>query len=52
MRKLDYEKFYDVLEDAFMFVGVGTTIIEVSSIGVPSLQACVSEKRQVTYVFF
>jgi len=35
-----------------MFVGMGTTIIEASSIGVPSLQAIDSEKRTVTYGFF
>ena len=52
MGKLDYEKIYQVLEDAFMFVGMGTTIIEASSIGVPSLQAIDSEKRTVTYGFF
>ena len=50
--KLDYEKLYQVLEDTFMFVGMGTTIIEASSIGVPSLQAIDSEKRTVTYGFF
>ena len=52
MGKLDYEKLYEVLEDTFMFVGMGTTIIEASSIGVPSLQAIDSEKRTVTYGFF
>ena len=52
MGKLDYEKLYEVLEDAFMFVGMGTTIIEASSIGVPSLQAYFCENRRVTYGFF
>ena len=52
MGKLDYEKLYLVLEDSFMFVGMGTTIIEASSIGVPSLQAIDNEKRPVTYGFF
>ena len=52
MGKLDYEKLYFVLEDSFLFVGMGTTIIEASSIGVPSLQAIDSEKRPVTYGFF
>ena len=52
MGKLNYEKLYLELEDTFMFVGMGTTIIEASSIGVPSLQAIDSEKRPVTYGFF
>ena len=52
MGKLYYEKLNQVLEDAFMFVGMGTTIIEASSIGVPSLQAYFYENRKVTYGFF
>ena len=52
MGKLEYEKLYQVLEDTFMFVGMGTTIIEASSIGVPSLQAIDNENRTVTYGFF
>ena len=52
MGTLDYKKLYQVLEDAFMFVGMGTSIIEASSIGVPSLQAYFCENRSVTYGFF
>ena len=52
MGKLKYDQIYQVLEDAFMFVGMGTTIIEASSIGVPSLQAIDSEKRPVSYGLF
>jgi len=52
MWKLNHEDIYNVMKDAFLFVGMGTSIIEVSSIGVPSLQAIDSEKRPVTYGFF
>lgn len=52
MGKLNYKDIYKVLEDAFLFVGMGTTIIEASSFGVPSLQAIESEKGAVTYGFF
>ena len=52
MGALEYKNLYTVLKDAFMFVGMGTVLIEASSIGVPSLLAIDSEEKQVTYGFF
>jgi len=52
MGKLEYKELFSVLVDAFMFVGMGTAIIEASAIGVPSLQAIDNEKGIMTYGFF
>ncbi len=52
MGVLEYKNLYAVLQDAFMFVGTGTALIEASSMGIPSLQAIDSEKRLVSYGFF
>ena len=49
MGKLEYEKIYQLMEDAFMFVLMGTAVIEASSIGVLLLKAIDSEKRPVLY---
>lgn len=52
MGELEYKNISLVLKDAFMFVGMGTVIIEASSMGIPSLQAIDSEKMPVSYGFF
>lgn len=52
MGPLEYKNLYSVLKDAYLFVGMGTVLIEASSMGVPALQAIESEKMPVTYGFF
>lgn len=52
MGELEYKNLFSVLKDAFMFIGMGTVLIEASSMGVPALQAIDSEKEHVTYGFF
>ena len=52
MGKLEYKELFSALVDAFMFVGMGTAIIEASAIGVPSLQGIDNEKGVMTYGFF
>ena len=49
---MEYKNLYSVLEDAFMFVGMGTVLIEASAMGIPALQAIDSEKMHATYGFF
>ena len=52
MGELEYKNLFSVLKDAFMFIGMGTVLIEASSMGVPALQGIDSEKEHVTYGFF
>ncbi len=49
---LDYSKFSEVLEDAILFVGSGTAIIEASSLGIPSIIGIESNLKSQTYGFF
>jgi glycosyltransferase involved in cell wall biosynthesis len=50
--KIKYSEIYDLLKSAWLFIGMGTSIIEASAYGVPSLQAIESEHKNVTYGFF
>jgi hypothetical protein len=49
---LEYSKIKEVLSDCFIFVGSGTTIIESSSFGIPSLIGIESNKKSETYGYF
>jgi glycosyltransferase involved in cell wall biosynthesis len=49
---LPYDQFATVLEDAFLFVGMGTAIIEAAACGVPALIAIESNPLATTYGFF
>jgi len=46
-----YEDMYTVLESAWAFVGMGTSLLESASFGVPSIVAIESESRPITYGF-
>ena len=48
---LPYSEFGTVLESAFVFVGMGTAVIEAAACGVPSLPAIESQPLPVTYGF-
>jgi glycosyltransferase involved in cell wall biosynthesis len=49
--KLKYEEMPMVLEDAYLFVGMGTTVIEASMCGVPSIVAIVLNPKPTCYGF-
>jgi glycosyltransferase involved in cell wall biosynthesis len=44
-----YERFWQVLQDACVFVGMGTSILEASLFGVPNVVACGYDRQGVTY---
>jgi len=48
---IPYSKMHKVLEEAWAFVGMGTSLIESAACGVPSITAIESEDRPVTYGF-
>lgn len=48
---IDYARLSEVLEDAWLFVGSGTAIIEAAGCGVPALIGIESEPRPQTYGF-
>lgn len=49
---LPYRKIPDTIQDSFLCVGVGSSLIETSALGVPSLYGIDSLKSPVTYGFF
>jgi hypothetical protein len=49
---LPYNKFQNVLSDAFIFIGMGTSIIEASAQGVPSVLAIAGIKEEFSYGWF
>jgi glycosyltransferase involved in cell wall biosynthesis len=49
---LPYEEIGNILLDAFIFVGMGTALLEAVSYGVPALVAIINEKQALTYGFF
>lgn len=49
---LNYTEFNNVLKDALLFIGMGTSIIEASAQGVPSLLAIESFHHDATYGWF
>jgi hypothetical protein len=44
-----YERFWQVLQDACVFVGMGTSILEASLFRVPNVVACGYDREGVTY---
>ncbi len=46
---IPYNKFENVIKDAFIFVGSGTAILEASSMGVPSVIGIESDNDGLTY---
>lgn len=48
---IEYARFSEILEDAWLFVGSGTAIIEAAGCGVPSLIGIESELSPQTYGF-
>lgn len=47
-----YSEMTNVLASAFCFIGVGTSVLEASAAGVPSLLGIFKEKGSLTYGFF
>jgi len=47
-----YDKLEDIFTDAFVFIGVGTSLIEASAASVPSLVGICSLQEPYTYGFF
>jgi glycosyltransferase involved in cell wall biosynthesis len=50
--KTAYSKYQEILQDAFIFIGMGTAIVEASSAGVPSLLAIAGNNNAETYGWF
>jgi len=48
---LDYSSFSKVLESAYLFIGMGTSVIEASFCKVPSLVAIENAKKSISYGF-
>ena len=48
---IDYSKFQSVLNDAFVYVGSGTSLIEASACGIPSLSTIEESTEPITYGF-
>lgn len=48
---LDYSRFEDVLEEAFVYLGSGTTLIEAAACGVPSLSTIEYSLEPLSYGF-
>jgi glycosyltransferase involved in cell wall biosynthesis len=48
---VDYDRFPDVVADAFAYIGLGTGLIEAAACGIPSLVAIDSHPGPVTYGF-
>ena len=44
-----YERFWQVLQDAFVFVGMGTAILEAALFRVPNVVACGYERQGLTF---
>lgn len=49
---LDYAKLPEILQQSFLYIGMGTTIVEAASLGVPALIAIESETKPLTYGLF
>lgn len=52
MGEIEYSKLYTVFQDAFCFIGSGTTIIEASAAGIPSIVGVESIDGPVTCGYF
>ena len=49
MGKLDYARFAEALHDAYLFVGMGTAMVEAALCGVPGVVALAHETSGATY---
>lgn len=49
---LDYSHLAEVLSSGYLFIGMGTTVLEAVSLGLPALIAIESETKALTYGFF
>lgn len=49
--EISYERFTEVLEKAYVFVGMGTALIEAGYAGVPGIAATVSDTEGLTHGF-
>lgn len=47
--ELDYARFHEVLEDCFVFVGMGTSAIESAMFGVPTITAVAFSDEAISY---
>lgn len=52
MGNIDYEKMHCVLEDAWLFIGMGTAIIEASYAKIPSIAVIPYTETPTTYGYF
>ncbi len=50
--KFPYSEFENIMRDAWIFVGMGTSAIEAASLGIPTLIPVESRADAVTYGFF
>ena len=50
--EISYQDFSKVLEDAFLFIGLGTALVEAASCKVPCLQAIEMDQHAESYGFF
>lgn len=50
--KLKYDKMSEAFSEAFLFIGMGTSVIEASGNGVPSLLAIFKNPRKACYGYF
>jgi 1,2-diacylglycerol 3-alpha-glucosyltransferase len=48
---IPYNQFQEVINNSLMFIGAGTSLIEASACGLPSLIGIENEKKPVTYGF-
>jgi 1,2-diacylglycerol 3-alpha-glucosyltransferase len=46
-----YDRFPDVIRDAFVAIGIGTSLLETAACGVPSLVGIDTERDPITYGF-
>ncbi|TDP11585.1 glycosyltransferase [Halanaerobium congolense] len=50
--RISYNKIPNILNDCFAFVGMGTSLIESCSYGIPGITALVNDRNAETYGFF
>lgn len=49
--KVEYEELISILENAYLFIGMGTSVIESAILGIPSLVAIAYNNSDTTYGF-
>lgn len=50
--RIDYNKISEVLKESFCFIGMGTSLLESCSFGVPGITAIINDKKRITPGFF